>query len=379
MKSGSPAAEVIVVGAGIIGAACAYFLARQGRSVLLLDSGFTGGGVTAAGMGHIVVMDDSEAQFALTSRSRRLWSEVAPELPRDCEDDPCGTLWLAADRKELETVRAKAAFYTERGVVAEVLDERQLAQAEPNLRPGLCGALRVAADRVLYPPNAARWLVDRAKESGAATREASPVLEIGAGFVRLESERIEAEAVVNAAGPAAPRLTPGLPITPRKGHLVITDRYPGFCRHQLVELGYLRSAHSTAGPAVAFNLQPRITGQLLLGSSREFAGWDPRVNPAVVERMVRRAVEFLPGLARLSAIRVWTGLRPATPDKLPLIGRWTGADGPGPWIAAGHEGLGITTALATGELIAASISGTPPPMDPSPFDPNRAMPPAPPA
>jgi glycine/D-amino acid oxidase-like deaminating enzyme len=366
--SGAGFPDVIVVGAGIVGAACADSLSRRNLSVLVVDSRFPGAGATAAGMGHIVVMDDSEAQFSLTERSRRLWEESAADLPEECEDRACGTLWVAADEDELGAVRAKADFYRARGVDAEILDGRQLGEAEPNLRPGLAGALRVPGDRVLYPPNAARWLLARAKERGARVREGCPIIELGPAHARLESGRIDAGSVVNAAGAEAPRLTAGLPISPRKGHLVITDRYPGFCRHQIVELGYLKSAHGGAtGPSVAFNLQPRATGQLLLGSSREFAGWSTDIDSSILERMVRRGLDYMPGLARLNAIRAWTGLRPATPDKLPLIGRL----GEGPWIAAGHEGLGITTALATGELLASLMTGSPAPLDPAPFDPNR--------
>jgi len=370
--------DVIVVGAGIVGAACADALTRRGLSVLVLDSRFAGGGVTAAGMGHIVVMDDSEAQFQLTAYSRRLWSDLAGELSRDCEDDPCGTVWIAETEEEWSAVHSKRAAYESHGVSVEVLDRSALAEAEPNLRPGLAGGLRVPGDRVIYPPNAARWLLQRACARGARLREGCEVLAARATEVELANERLASAHVVNAAGPEASLLTPGIPIEPRKVHLVITDRYPGFCRHQLVELGYLKSAHSLAAgaPSVAFNVQPRATGQFLLGSSREFVGWNAAPNPDILEKMVRRGVEFMPALAGLSAIRVWTGFRPATPDKLPLIGRWTPSEThlPGPWIAAGHEGLGITTATGTGEILAALITGETPAIDPAPYEPNRAMP-----
>ena len=371
--SGAP--DVLIVGAGIVGAACAYVLAKEKRNVLVVDSQFAGCGSTAAGMGHIVVMDDSEDQFAMTARSRSAWGELAAAMPEDCEDDPCGTLWVASDEEEMAAVRSKEIFYRARGVDAEVLGDRDLARVEPGLRTGLAGALLVPGDRVLYPPNAARWLLAEATRLGVRLREGCPALEAGPTRVRLEGETIEAGAVVNAAGPHAPSLTPGLPIAPRRGHLVITDRYPGLCRHQLVELGYLKSAHGGGGSSVAFNLQPRSTGQLLLGSSREFTGWGTGVNPQIVERMIRRGVEFFPALAKLSAIRVWTGFRPATPDSRPLIGRWNSGREAGTWIAAGHEGLGITSALATGELLAALLAGSAPPLDPAPFDPNRPMPP----
>jgi glycine/D-amino acid oxidase-like deaminating enzyme len=136
-----------------------------------------------------------------------------------------------------------------------------------------------------------------------------------------------------------------------------------------VELGYLASAHELAGESVAFNLQPRATGQLLVGSSRELVGWDAAVNPRVVRRMLRRACDFMPALADVSTLRTWTGFRPATPDKLPLVGRWDAV--PGLWVAAGHEGRGITTALGTAQLLADLVAGRAPAIDPAPYAPSR--------
>ncbi|HEY1435612.1 MAG TPA: FAD-dependent oxidoreductase [Thermoanaerobaculia bacterium] len=364
--------DVLIVGAGVVGAACADALTQAGLSVRVLESRFAGGGTTAAAMGHIVVMDDSDAQFALTRHSRSLWEALVPEMPRACEDERTGTLWVAADEGEMEHVRRKAALYGGRGVEVEVLDGTALAQAEPNLRPGLAGALRVPGDRVVYPVQAARWLLGRAIARGAKLVEGEAVTTIGVRCVATSRGAFEANSVVNAAGAAAPLLTAGLPIASRKGHLVITDRYPGWCRHQLVELGYLKSAHAPSPESVAFNLQPRATGQMLLGSSREFAGFDASVNRRVRDRMVRRALEYMPGLARLSALRTWTGFRPATPDNLPLIGRWEPT--PGLYVAAGHEGLGITTALGTARLIADAMLGRSSPIDPAPYSPMRAFP-----
>jgi glycine/D-amino acid oxidase-like deaminating enzyme len=371
--------DAVVVGAGIVGAACALALAREGLRVLVLEGGFAGGGATAAAMGHLVVMDDSEAQFALTAWSLRLWTELAGELPADCEDDPCGTLWLAASEAEMDRVRAKAAYYLARGVAAEVLDAAQLAAAEPRLRRGLAGALRVPGDRVIYPPNAVRFLLARAADHGAELWERFFVSRLAGGVVEGHGERIAAPLVVNAAGAAAPALTPGLPIVPRKGHLVITDRYPGFCRHQLVELGYLDSAHgSRQGTAtVALNVQPRATGQLLIGSSRELVGWDRSHNHGLERRMIGRALGFLPQVAGMSALRGWIGFRPATPDNLPLIGPWP--ETPGLWIAGGHEGLGITTSLATARLLADLVAGRQPEIDAASFAPTRLLPAPPPS
>jgi len=363
--------DAVVVGAGIVGAACAEALSRSGMSVLVLDASFAGSGTTAAGMGHLVVMDDSPAQLALTAYSGRLWAALAPELPRNVEHEACGTLWVAEDDEQLEAVRAKQGVYADAGVATEILSPAQLAEAEPHLRPGLAGALLVRGDAVIYPPNGARALLKRAITNGATLREGVRVNAIGAREVIAGNERISCDRVINAAGALAPELTPGIPIVPRKGHLVITDRYPGFCRHQLVELGYLTSAHTMTTESVAFNVQPRATGQMLIGSSRELVGWDGSINRSIVRRMLDRALDFMPGLALASAIRTWTGFRPTTPDKLPLIGSWD--EMPGLWIAAGHEGLGITTSVGTGQLLADLITGRAPAIDPAPFAPSRVL------
>ncbi|MDX1643983.1 MAG: FAD-dependent oxidoreductase, partial [Thermoanaerobaculia bacterium] len=142
--------DVIVVGAGIVGAACAYYLALDDLRVLVLDSGIAGGGTTAAGMGHLALMDDSEAEFALCHHSQRLWAELSPALPADCEELTYGCLWIAEDEEEMELLRPKIDYYRERGVEVELLGERELRQAEPQLAPDLPGAMLLPEDRVIY-------------------------------------------------------------------------------------------------------------------------------------------------------------------------------------------------------------------------------------
>ena len=154
--------DVVIIGAGIVGAACAAECARAGMSVVIVEAGIIGGGATAAGMGHLVVMDDSEAQFALTRYSQQLWDEISDELPRTVEHDACGTIWVAVDDEEMAEVRRKEKFYAERGVKIEILDAQSLAEAEPNLRPGLVGGLRVPGDSVIYPPCAAQFFIEQA-------------------------------------------------------------------------------------------------------------------------------------------------------------------------------------------------------------------------
>jgi glycine/D-amino acid oxidase-like deaminating enzyme len=362
--------SVIVVGAGIVGASVAEALALEGHRVTVVDRGSPGGGATAAGMGHIVVMDDSEPQIALTAYSQKLWDDRSPSPPAAGERLVCGTLWVAADDEEMAEVDRKCAFYNDRGVEAEVLDAAGLKRAEPNLRDSLAGGLRVPGDSVIYPPPIAASMLDTVRRCGGDVRLGKAVLSISGNEVRLaDATWLTADYIVNAAGAQAIDLTPGFEMKPRKGHLVITDRYPGFVRHQLVELGYLKSAHKSSGDSVAFNVQPRPTGQLLIGSSRQYGDDSREIDYDILSRMLKRALEYMPGLTSLSTLRVWTGIRAATPDKLPLIGPHP--DDPHLLMATGHEGLGITTSLGTARLIADRLAGRTPEIDATPYLPSR--------
>ena len=366
--------DAIVVGAGIVGAACALALARDGLRVLVLEARQPASGATSAGMGHLVVMDDSPPQLALTALSTALWRDLAPELPAAVEHDSCGTIWIAADESELDVVHAKHRLYAAHAIASETLGPRELAALEPNLRLGLAGGLLVPGDGVLNQPRAALWLLDQARAAGVVVREGSHVDRIDAHAVRCGGDVLRAETVVLAAGAESPALVPELPIVPRKGYLALTEPRPGFVRHQLVELGYLAHAHTMSAESVAFNVEPRAAGHVLVGSSRELVGWDASLDPRALARMLARAAEFMPALASMPTIRTWTGFRPATPDKLPLLGPWPPI--PGLWIAAGHEGLGITTSLGTAEILADLVAGRAPAIDATPFAPARTLAPS---
>ena len=370
------AERITIVGGGIVGAACAQALARGGASVTVVESAFPGGGATAAGMGHVVVMDDSPPQLALTKRSRDLWHDLATQLPADAEWRPAGTLWVAADDEEMAEAARKEQRLANAGVEARLLDAGELRRAEPSLRPGLTGGLLVPDDAVVYPPPVAAWLLAAAERQGAHVIRGARVAVVAGdglapGHVRLVDGRtVGGEAVIVAAGTATNRLVAGVPLRPRKGHLVITERVPRFLAHQVIELGYVKRAHDVGTDSVAFNVQPRATGQLLVGSSRQVDVDLPDVDRAILRQMLDRCCEYMPALASVSAIRTWTGLRAATPDGLPLIGPLP--ELPGVWLATGHEGLGITTSLGTAELIAHAFCGAATPLDPLPYLPERS-------
>ncbi|SDH27003.1 Glycine/D-amino acid oxidase [Paraburkholderia steynii] len=365
-------ADVVIVGAGIVGAACAAELAARGLRVTVLDVQGIGGGATAAGMGHIVVMNDSPAEFALSRYSRDLWLELAPQLRTRDAFARCGTLWVAADAEELDAAREMHAGFVAQDVAAQLLDEHALYDCEPSLAAGMAGGLLIGHDSIVYAPSAAQWLLTQSP--GAARidlRLHAQAVAVDAQHVTLSNgERVGGAHIVVANGLQARELVRGLPLQPKKGHLLITDRYPGFIRHQLLELGYIKSAHHATGTSVAFNAQPRPTGQLLIGSSRQFDTTDAAVEMPVLAQMLQRAARYLPKLPTLNGIRAWTGFRAASPDGLPLIGPAGGA-APGVWLAVGHEGLGVTTSLGTAQLLAAQITQTAAAIAVDPFLPAR--------
>lgn len=365
-------ADVAVIGAGVVGAAIADALAQAGIDVVVIEGEFAGAGSTGAAMGHLTVMDDSPEQLRLCHHSRIRWQDMLAELPASVETERRGTLWLAADGAELAVAEAKVDRYRREGVHAELLDARALREAEPSLRPGLAGALRIPDDLVCYPPVIARLLLERAVRLGARLLQPIRALAIEPGLVRTAyGENVSAARIVVAAGAHSAALVPGLPLVPRRGHLAITDRVPVPVHHQLIELGYLDSAHTLGGASIAFNVQPRRTGQLLIGSSRELVGFDAAINRPLLGRMLARAHDFVPALARAPVSRSWIGFRPATADALPLIGSWPAIEGV--WIATGHEGLGITMAPGTADMIVAGLLGTVAPVDPTAFRPDRPI------
>ncbi|MBV8123416.1 MAG: FAD-dependent oxidoreductase, partial [Paucibacter sp.] len=291
-------ADVIVIGAGIVGAACARELARAGRRVLVLDAGPSAyRGATHAGMGHLVLMDDNPAELALCRDSLQQWRALAPEMPEDCAYTPCGTLWIAANEAEMAEAGRKQAGLREHGFDSALLNAAELRDTEPALRADLAGALKVPSDAIVYAPNAARWML---QQPGIRLETAQVRAIEEHGVVLHGGSQRRAPAVVLAAGLQATDFCPELPIRAKKGHLAITDRYPGTVRHQLVELGYISSAHHAQEASVAFNAQPRPTGQLLLGSSRQFDTTDPAVEWPMLQRMLRRSLSYLPGLADLN-------------------------------------------------------------------------------
>lgn len=367
--------DVIIIGAGIVGSACAMECAQEGLKVAIVEGGTPGAAATSAGMGHVVAMDDTPAHLALTTYSRSIWQQqAATVLPAEAAYRSRGTIWVAVDDREMVEVHARLARYEAAGIPVELLGATRLAKEEPNLREGLAGALFVPGDGICHPPSAAAFYLAEARSLGAQLFP-SRAISASAGTVRLATGALlHAHKIVLAVGVECD-LLPSLPIRKRKGHLVITAPRPGFLHHQLVELGYLKSAHQVEKDSVAFNVQPRPNGQVMIGASRQFDSEDPSVEVHILHRLLARAYQYMPALAELEIDTVRTGFRAATPDKLPLIGRATGlSDDPALWLAVGFEGLGITCAPGAARLLVDSLVGRDSVIDRAPYLASRFAP-----
>ncbi len=367
------ALDVAIVGGGIVGCACARAAVRAGLRVAVFEAQRIGAGATAAGMGHLVTIDDDPAEFALARLSMRLWREW--DGWRAIERRATGTLWLAETATQRDAAHAKLARLRAAGLEADWLEPGALHAAEPRLARDLAGALRVGGDEVAYGPEMAARLAADVRAAGGRIEEMAPVAALrDGGLLLADGTRVAAGHVLLAAGCDSVRLWPAespLALRPRKGQLAITDRYPGFIRHALVELGYIDAAHGDADESVAFNAQPRASGQVLLGSSRSYADAGPEVDAALLARMVRRARRFLPGVGDLQMLRCWAGFRPATPDGRPIIGPIPGSERGNQWVATGHEGLGLTTATGTASVWLDLLLGRSPAIDATPYAPGR--------
>jgi D-hydroxyproline dehydrogenase subunit beta len=358
--------DVVVIGAGIVGLACARECCLAGLRTAIVEAGEPGKSTTAAGMGHVVVMDDSPAQLALTKYSRAMWSSQAELMPA-AEFEPRGTVWVAADEEEMAEVYARRRRYQLTDIEAEVLDVAALKASEPKLREGLAGGLLVKGDAICHPPAAAAFYLADAQRMGAELF-LSQALTAARGRVTLANGSVlEADRILLAMG-AECDLLPALPIRKRKGHLLITAPRPGFVHHQVVELGYLKSAHQQDADSVAFNVQPRPNGQIMIGASRQYGNEDPSIDEHIVAELMARAQSYMPELAGIEIVHRRTGFRAATPDKLPLIGPAQGlSDDPSLWLAAGFEGLGITCAPGAARLVVDGILGRESAIDRTPY------------
>jgi glycine/D-amino acid oxidase-like deaminating enzyme len=374
-------ADVVVVGAGVVGASCAYYLAAAGVTVRLYDRSFVASGSSGSCEGNVLSWDkEPERELPLALRSADLWQGLSTQLEDDFEYDRKGSIVVAETDAELRACAERNRVLAGLGVEGEVLDADALRREEPYAAHDLPGGVLYPGDAQLEPRLATAALVRGAVRHGAqlSTGVAVKALLRGADGrvvgVETSAGRVGADMVVVAAGVWTPALleTAGLtvPVTPRKGQIVVLERSPVVFRRKLSEAGYVAAVEADhAALQIAMVVESTPSGTALLGSSRQHVGFDREVELGVAGAIARRAARFFPVLNDARALRVYAGLRPLTPDHVPIIGPF--AEAPGLCVATGHEGAGIGLAPATGELVAAWHTGAPQAVPIGWFSPDR--------
>ncbi|MFF8653395.1 NAD(P)/FAD-dependent oxidoreductase [Streptomyces huasconensis] len=397
--SGRPEhSDVIVVGAGVVGAACAYYASLSGLRVTVIDRGPVAGGTTGAGEGNLLVSDKEPGpELELALLSARLWRELATGPPARNEAHTVsrlesriesrfeyerkGGLVVASTEAELTALRKFAAGQKRAGVEAIEVPADGLAALEPHLAPDLAGGFHYPQDAQVQPALAAAHLLKAAADMGRLTlrlgEEVTAVLTGPNGEVRgVRTPAGDAKAphVVNAAGAWGGQLArlagTELPVLPRRGFVLVTEPLPRVVRHKVYSADYVADVTSgSAGLQTSAVVEGTPAGPVLIGASRERVGFDRALSLEALRRLAAQATRLFPALAEVRAIRTYAGFRPYLPDHLPAIGPDPRA--PGLLHACGHEGAGIGLAPATGMLIAAMLTGREPPLPAAPLAPDR--------
>jgi D-hydroxyproline dehydrogenase subunit beta len=383
--------DVVIVGGGIIGAACAFELAERGASVTLLEREELAAGASGRNNGlWVTPVDPALLPMAKISLARYLQIADASPVPFRLDREPIGLVAAALDDEEMRMGEQAHEPYRAAGVGVDRLEATDVLQLEPAISSQVLGGWLVRHGHRLAPAALTVALAVMAAERGATVRHHLParaVLEEGGRVkgVMTDEGRVGADEVVLAAGPwSSAILDPigvRLPITGVRGWLVRLHPTPGLLRHLVASAGWEEATGRWEDGAVRAGsleevsaatstlLHPTTDGSLIAGSSRQPVITPEAEEPEVPARIVRGAIRMVPALADAEIRSAWWGIRPLTPDERPVVGRVA----EGLSIAAGHGSEGVILGAGTGQLLAAQLLGNDAPFDPEPFDPGRFM------
>jgi D-hydroxyproline dehydrogenase subunit beta len=379
-----PSPDVVVVGAGVVGAAAALAAARRGLRVVVLDRGPVAGGTTGAGEGNLLVSDKEPGpELDLALLSLRLWADVAEHVESAVgagfEFEPKGGLVVAADAPAVPALHHLARRQRTSGVAAVEVVADELGAHEPHLAPDLAGGVLYPQDSQVQPMLAAARMLQAARRLGARVRTGEAVTGLLRADERIVGVRtgagdVHAGAVVNAAGTWSGEIAAmagvELPVLPRRGVILVTQPLPPLIRHKVYAAEYVADvASDDAGLESSAVVEGTRAGTVLVGASRERVGFRREMPLPVVRRLAAQAVRLFPVLADVALLRSYAGFRPYCPDHLPVVGPDPRA--PGLLHACGHEGAGVGLATATGSLLAQVLVGDEPDLDLRPFRPER--------
>jgi glycine/D-amino acid oxidase-like deaminating enzyme len=359
--------EIIVVGGGIAGATIACELARRGRDVVLYEQATLAAGASGRNTGTLLHQSEP-AVAAMLRVSDAVYRELGT-----VRLTPRAQLLVARDERQLAQTERRVRAIAAHGVRTERLSGAELRTELPWLHPDVAGAYALAGAHTVDSEAATRAFAEAAREAGATIVTGTRVGAIARGGVVSDAGRVTADAVVVATGPWLGDLLPDVPLRAGRGWLMRTSRLP-FALPWIVEedswpdqevlglaarpatLAELAAGEGERPVGRCFLLCPLPGGDALLGASLSTSLRDTIEGTGAPRALAARALEFAPGLAQAIGItRAWSGLRPMTPDGLPLAG----ALGDGVYVHGGHASLGMQSAPATARWLAAHMHREP--------------------
>lgn len=380
--------SALVIGAGIVGAACARSLAAAGLEVTVIDRTSAVSGTTASGEGNLLVSDKEPGpELAMALRAAAQWPELAADLAAELgpefpaiEYEQKGGLVVATTAAGAAPLLEFAARQRGAGVQAEELSIADALALEPELNPAVTAAVLYPQDSQVNPVVAAEALLSSARRRGARLVQNATVTGPIHGSdgaligVTTGAGQFRADAVVVAAGPwsgtVAQALGVVLPVHPRRGVVLVTSRMRHRIFHKVYDADYVGAVGSDdAALQTSSVVESTASGTVLIGSSRQQIGFDAAMRTEVMAEIAAKALRLFPFLADHQVMRAYGGFRPFMPDHLPLVG--PDPRMPGLWHATGHEGAGIGLAPVTGSLIAAMMTGATPELDVAQYSPAR--------
>ncbi|MCC7046767.1 MAG: FAD-binding oxidoreductase [Alphaproteobacteria bacterium] len=361
--------DAVVIGTGIIGSFTALHLADAGFKLLVVDRHGLASGTSRASDGNLLISDKSPGVlFDLTVESFRHWDAMIAALGNHCEYDKKGATLATMDPGRRAKLLAHVEEHARHGVRAELLAPGDVRRIEPALHPEVAAVGWWPDERQVQPMLACYQIARHLKSRGVAYRFDDELMAIepspqGAMLRFGSAPDVACDRVVLCTGVWTPSLLKplgiDLPILPRKGQIAVIERSDLPVRTKIADFAYNDLVEeidpSDTRAQTATIVERTKSGTILCGSSRQFVGLDTSVDAAVLSRIVRDCLRFVPGLAGLRVIRGYAGLRPCTPDGLPVIGPVDAHDRL--YVATGHEGTGHGLAGVTGAMVAAMLTG----------------------
>lgn len=356
--------KALVVGGGIVGAACAYELARRGASVEIVDAGTPPVGASVRSDGGLLLGNKRPESVPLARAALHAWDALVGSLG-EVEYEPNRLLMVAQDERQAASLEDRVAALRDAGVAVVELSGAECRSLDAGLSPSVCYGMQVPENRALQPMLATVALLRLARSAGAVVRADTEVTAVEPSRVHTVDGCLDADEVIVAAGAWTGQLMARsgfhVPVEPRRGHVLVAERRAA----RVVRCGAMGAAYADVAHSADAGLHsvPLVTGTrsgtVLIGATRERVGFEQRVDVGAVRRMCAGAVGLYPALRDCRVIRSWIGFRPWTPDGHPYVGRLA----PGLNVAAGHEGEGITYGPLTGQLVArALLDGVPVPV-----------------